>query len=184
MKRNVEIKARVQNVARVRAKIESICCSPPQSIFQEDIYFHVLGMRKKLRVFDCTHGQIIEYTRENKSGPKISMYTIEETYAPEKIYKALLKKYKVRNVVRKQRLVFILGRTRIHLDSVAMLGNFLELEVVLEEGESEESGMNEAKRLIREVGIKKSSDLVRGSYLELIDSIPNNKIQPTSFGGG
>jgi len=37
----------------------------------------------------------------------------------------------------KQRTVYLVGRTRVHLDRVAGLGHYLELEVVLADNEDE-----------------------------------------------
>lgn len=45
------------------------------------------------------------------------------------------------------------GRTRIHVDSVKGLGDFLELEVVLAEGESVETGVHEANQIVAALGV-------------------------------
>jgi predicted adenylyl cyclase CyaB len=69
--------------------------------------------------------------------------------------------------VRKQRRLFIVGRTRVHLDRVEGLGEFLELEVVLEEGEPAEAGMAEAHALMARLGIG-TDQLVQGAYVDLL----------------
>lgn len=60
-----------------------------------------------------------------------------------------------------------MGRSRIHLDRVQGLGNFLELEVVLEDGEPLEAGVMEAHRLMDALGIA-PSQLVGGAYVDLL----------------
>ena len=47
------------------------------------------------------------------------------------------------------------------------LGEFLELEVVLEEGESSEAGLQEALALMARLGVG-SSQLVAGAYVDLL----------------
>jgi predicted adenylyl cyclase CyaB len=69
--------------------------------------------------------------------------------------------------VQKQRTLFMLGRTRIHLDRVRGLGHFLELEVVLDEGELAEVGMREARDLMSRLGVE-PAQWVDGSYLDLL----------------
>ena len=64
--------------------------------------------------------------------------------------------------VRKQRTLFMIGRTRVHLDRVESLGNWIELEVVLEENEPSESGIDEARKLMAKLG-SDSAQLVDGA---------------------
>ena len=69
--------------------------------------------------------------------------------------------------VRKMRTLFLVGRTRIHLDRVEGLGHFLELEVVLEEGEPLEAGMREAHDIMARLGVE-PFQLIEGAYLDLL----------------
>jgi len=69
--------------------------------------------------------------------------------------------------VQKHRRLFLVGRTRVHLDDVKGLGHFLELEVVLNEGELAETGIREARRLMAQLGID-SSQLIEGAYVDLL----------------
>ena len=68
--------------------------------------------------------------------------------------------------VQKRRLLYFVGRTRIHLDRVKGLGNFLELEVVLNDGESSEDGVEESKSILCQLGVK-DAQLVEGAYVDL-----------------
>jgi predicted adenylyl cyclase CyaB len=58
-------------------------------------------------------------------------------------------------------------QTRIHCDHVDGLGDFVELEVVLEDGQDEESGVKVAEELMGKLGVKKE-DLVSGAYVDLL----------------
>ena len=61
----------------------------------------------------------------------------------------------------------MVGRTRVHLDTVAALGEFLELEVVLADDEPAETGVAEARRLMARLGIA-PEQLVEGAYVDLL----------------
>jgi predicted adenylyl cyclase CyaB len=67
----------------------------------------------------------------------------------------------------KQRTLYLLGRTRIHLDRVEGLGEFMELEVVLDEHETSEHGISEAHRLMALLNID-ASQLVETAYVDLL----------------
>jgi predicted adenylyl cyclase CyaB len=69
--------------------------------------------------------------------------------------------------VKKRRTLFLVGRTRVHLDVVEGLGEFVELEVVLRDGESAEDGVREAKLLMSALGIY-ASQLIDRAYVDLL----------------
>jgi adenylate cyclase class IV len=62
------------------------------------------------------------------------------------------------------------GQTRIHLDKVEGLGDFLELEVVLRDGQSDAEGQAIAEDLMRALGVART-DLLVGAYLDLIEGL-------------
>ena len=72
-----------------------------------------------------------------------------------------------RGIVTKERHVYLTGRTRIHLDRVDGLGDFVELEVVLAQDDDEESGEKEAEELFAKLGVS-SADLVPVAYVDLL----------------
>ncbi|STQ91152.1 putative adenylyl cyclase CyaB [Iodobacter fluviatilis] len=69
----------------------------------------------------------------------------------------------------KQRTVYKVGRSRIHLDKVQGLGDFLELEVVLSEDESQTTGIQEAEALMQQLGIR-PGQLIDVVYVDLLTS--------------
>jgi predicted adenylyl cyclase CyaB len=70
-------------------------------------------------------------------------------------------------VVKKTRTLYLIGQTRVHLDEVHGLGEFLELEVVLRTGQSEVEGRNIATALLSEFGIGQEH-LIAEAYVDLL----------------
>jgi adenylate cyclase class IV len=68
----------------------------------------------------------------------------------------------VRSRVAKERHLLLYRHTRIHLDSVDGLGEFVELETVLN-GLSEKEGRAESEEVRRALGLR-DEDLLGGSY--------------------
>jgi len=71
-------------------------------------------------------------------------------------------------VVRKVRTLYLAGATRIHLDRVEGLGDFAELEVVLEPDQGSASGRATAAELMSALGIDER-DLVEAAYIDLLE---------------
>ena len=167
MARNVEIKARVSNVEAIRRKAAAVADKGPVEITQDDTFFRCESGRLKLRVFSSDEGELIFYRRADEQGPKESFYLLSPTSAPDTLRESLSLAYGQTGRVRKHRTLFFAGRTRIHLDQVEGLGSFLELEVVLEDGEATESGIREAHILMERLGVQ-SAQLIQGAYVDLL----------------
>ena len=65
------------------------------------------------------------------------------------------------------RTLYLVGRTRVHLDRVRDLGHFMELEVVLDESETAEAGVLEAHALMARLGVE-PSQRVAAAYVDLL----------------
>lgn len=169
MPSNIEIKARARNFGEIRSRAERLSDTPVQVIPQEDTFFTTPQGRLKLRALDSNQGQLIYYMRPEQEGPKRSDYHISHTSDPENLKRVLALAYGVRGVVRKTRYLFLVGQTRIHLDEVEGLGHFLELEVVLREGQSDAEGQGIAEDLMASLGVE-SNDLLEGAYMDLLES--------------
>lgn len=170
MAQNIEIKASSIDFRRQSEIAKSLSGNGPEIIHQEDIYFNVSTGRLKLRVFSPDLAELIYYRRPDQQGPKISQYEISKTKDPEGIKNILKSAYGIRNTVIKTRHLYICGRTRIHLDKVKSLGEFIELEVVLSDSEQLSDVKKEAQVLMDQLGIK-PEHLIDVSYIDLLDSI-------------
>jgi predicted adenylyl cyclase CyaB len=167
MARNVEIKARVENVALLHPRVAEIANEGPIEIAQDDTFFNCVTGRLKLRAFSNDSGELIFYRRVNQTGPKESFYLRSPTSSPETLRESLSLAYGQIGRIRKYRTLFLVGRTRVHLDRVEGLGHFLELEVMLVGDEPAETGVREAGELMDRLGIQ-SSQLIEGAYLDLM----------------
>jgi predicted adenylyl cyclase CyaB len=167
MARNVEIKARIEDIEALAAKVAGMADQGPIEIFQDDTFFTCPNGRMKLRTFSDTAAELIFYRRPDQAGPKESSYSIAPITAPDKTREVLSQGYGQTGRVRKHRTLFIIGKTRVHLDRVEGLGRFLELEVVLAEKESTESGVIVANELLYQLGISPDA-LIEGAYVDLL----------------
>ena len=61
----------------------------------------------------------------------------------------------------------MIGRTRVHLDNVKGLGDYMELEVQLDDAESAEQGQAVAEELMAKLGIQ-PADLCSGAYMDML----------------
>lgn len=167
MARNVEIKARVDDLAVVEARASAISTAPGVDIFQDDTFFASAKGRLKLREFGDGRGELIYYLRPDGTGPKVSEYLISPTTAPDALRESLACAVGVVGRVKKHRRLYLLDRTRIHLDQVDGLGAFVELEVMLLDDESLESGEAVAREVMGRLGIG-VGQLVEGAYVDLL----------------
>jgi len=174
MPRNIEIKAHIASVDALTPKAAAIADHGPFETIQDDTFFVCNAGRLKLRTFSEENGELIFYRRTNQLGPKESFYVRSPTSAPATLREALTLAYGQAGRVQKQRTLFLVGRTRLHLDNVVGLGHFLELEVVLEEHEPSEVGVREAHDLMARLGVE-LSQLVEGAYVDLL---ANKRAQP------
>jgi predicted adenylyl cyclase CyaB len=167
MARNIEIKARIESVESMAAKAAAIANAGPIEITQDDSFFRCEAGRLKLRTFSADRGELIFYQRANQHGPRESFYLRSPTSAPETLRELLSLAYGQVGRVRKQRTLFLIGRTRLQLDKVEELGHFLELEVPLAEEEPVEVGVREVEKIMQKLGIK-PAQLIEGAYLDLL----------------
>jgi predicted adenylyl cyclase CyaB len=167
MARNIEIKAHVADLAALRTRAAALADEGPIEIAQDDTFFKCPAGRLKLRAFSATRGELIFYRRSDEQGPKESYYVRTATNEPDTLRQALALAYGEAGRVRKRRTLFLVGRTRVHLDDVEGLGHFMELEVVLSEGEPADAGVREAEELMKRLGVQ-ASQLIDRAYVDLL----------------
>lgn len=167
MPSNIEIKAHARNFDQIKARAEKLSDVPAKVIPQEDTFFNAPQGRLKLRVL-ADHAQLIYYTRPDQEGPKRSDYHITRSTDPQNLKRVLELAYGIRGVVKKTRYLYLVGQTRLHLDDVEGLGQFIELEVVMAEGQSDAEGQAIAEGLMSALGVERG-DLIDGAYMDLLE---------------
>jgi predicted adenylyl cyclase CyaB len=170
MARNIEIKARIDNYDELVERAAAMTELAPLSYRQHDTFYEVPSGRLKLRCFDDgSPAELIFYQRDDSDGPKVSFYMrspVTNVEATQALFAAALN---VRGNVSKERLVYLVERSRIQLDRVEGLGDFVEIEVVLGENDDEATGEAEAYTMFKKLGIP-SEAFVPGSYIDLLNS--------------
>jgi len=169
MPKNIEIKAKLRDREGVEKLVRACADHGPELIVQEDVFFPCEEGRLKLRTFSEDRGELIFYRRVDTEGPTESEFFKAPTSDPGATTVALGAALGTAGVVRKRRTLYHLGQTRVHLDEVDGLGHYLELEVVLEPGQSTDDGVRIADELMTTLGIS-AEDLEAKAYIDLIDS--------------
>jgi adenylate cyclase class IV len=166
---NIEIKAMVRDLRRQQEIAAALSTAPIETFQQTDTFFRVPAGYLKLREFQTGSGELIQYVRDDLRGPKASTYVIVPAPEPALLKEALVAAIGVVGEVRKRRTVYHIGQTRIHFDQVEELGDFIELEVVLQPGQNREVGEHVARTFMRHLEIS-DADLVDGAYIDLLNS--------------
>ena len=170
MARNIEIKARIASVAAVLPRARALADGPEQTLLQDDTFFQVPHGRLKLREFADGSAELIHYHRPDGGQAKASDYVRVPAPDPAALREALARGLGVLGRVRKQRLLLMVGPTRIHLDQVEGLGDCMELEVVLGAGQTDAQGAATAEALMQALGLADAQRLA-GAYLDLLPAV-------------
>jgi predicted adenylyl cyclase CyaB len=164
---NLEIKVKILRKSNVIKRLKKLGARPVFVMEQTDYYFQLGANKEKLRIINNHEYQLITYHRIEKQGRKDSRYGIKKLGANEK--DMLLKSRKIVKTVNKTRELWEYGNTRIHIDCVENLGNFLELETVIK-GISLAWGEDEFKTVANALRID-FTDAVAASYSDLVPAL-------------
>jgi adenylate cyclase class IV len=174
MPRNLELKVRCSpsELLAIRKRAERTNIGPFSRLRQVDTYFAVAHGRLKLREITSADGEpfaeLIAYSRPDELGPRWSAYRRITVSAGDasNLRAALAETTGVVAVVAKTRDVAIHGRTRIHLDVVEGLGEFVELETVVGDGD-DGGAAQELATIAGALGLGACATIA-GSYADLI----------------
>jgi len=166
---NIEIKAKARDFSRLKLLAERLSDTTGELLFQEDTFFRSSIGRLKLRVSAADRGELIHYERDDSRRPRQSTYHISKTKDPASLKAVLSSALEIQGVVRKRRLLFTVGQARIHLDEVKGLGQFVELEFVMQPNQNSEHGTAVLRDLMKKLEIN-DEDLIAEAYVDLLSS--------------
>ncbi len=169
MPRNIEIKARIDSVDALLPRARALADGDATLIEQDDSFYAAPHGRLKLRRFADGSAELIHYHRPDGAEARASDYVRVPVADAAALHAALVRACGERGRVRKRRWLLMAGATRIHLDRVEGLGDFMELEVVLAPGQSDAAGRQRADELMRQLQLDDAVRVV-GSYLDLLVS--------------
>ena len=165
--RNVEIKARDPDPPRTLEA--ALALGEDHGVLvQRDTYFHAVKGRLKLREGPGLAAELISYDRADLAGPKVSVYRRVPVLDPGGLAQSLGDALGVRVVVEKRRRLVVWRNVRIHLDEVAELGRFVELEAVAATSGGLEAEREKVEQLRGRLGIDDDRLLVARGYAELL----------------
>ncbi|MCK5378634.1 MAG: class IV adenylate cyclase [Acidobacteria bacterium] len=167
MPRNIEIKATVEDLPAIQCRVEAIADQGPTELHQVDTFFSCSTGRLKLREFGAPPSELIYYRRSNVAGPKESSYLVAPVPDSGVLKQILATANGTLGVVKKRRLLYLIGQTRVHLDRVEGLGPFMELEVVLQNHQTTNDGVVIAQDLMKKLNIREDQ-LVDTAYFDLL----------------
>ncbi|KAK0407028.1 hypothetical protein QR680_018958 [Steinernema hermaphroditum] len=174
MPRNVEIKAKVVDLPVLMAHLKALegKTEAPVILRQNDTFFKSFNGRLKLRELldaegKCERAELIFYNRPDIDGPKISDFVRTQVGDVEGTKAALTAALTVVGQVKKTRTLVMYGQTRIHIDEVEGLGNYMELEVCLRDDQSLEDGEKIATEIMTLLAISAEA-LVSGAYMDAL----------------
>lgn len=120
--------------------------------------------------------ELIAYARPDEAGTRRSDYIVTPARHGDATTAALALACGVRVVVEKQRVLYHYGATRIHFDTVAGLGDFIELETVLASGGLTAAPEARAEHAtVRDLLDLERLEVVAGSYSELVLALPSHR---------
>lgn len=164
---NVEIKARTSRSAELEQILEAEKARFVGVDHQLDTYFKVPKGRMKLRQ-GTIEKTLIHYQRPDQTGPKQSDVTLHHPEADISLKEVLENALEILVVVDKQRAIYFIDNVKFHIDTVAGLGNFVEIEAIDQDGSiGLEQLQLQCSHYMRLLGIQ-DTDLIDRSYSDML----------------
>ena len=165
----VELKAKVDSLEPFTEKLKSLKAESVGVFHQVDTYYKIPQGRLKLRETDSEDMvQLVYYERPDVEGPKQSQVFVIELPKLQTTKRFLGSAFRVKTIVDKQREIFRLRGTQVHLDTVKSLGTYVEFERPSGDTPEATRRSREAlESLMRMLGIKPEF-LQKGSYSDLL----------------
>ena len=180
-RRNIEAKYRCPDLAAVRERAQALGARSMGVLKQQDTFFSAPLARLKLRDSGNGKAELISYRRADVPHARGSDYTICRVSDPSQMRQTLGHALGASGAVAKQRELYLFRTTRIHLDAVDNLGDFVELETVLG-GQSDDDAHKELRYVAEALGLE-AGQVVAKPYVDLLAACQERNITAsTSLG--
>ena len=168
----VEIKARSTGHAAQREVLRAHDADFRGTDHQLDHYFNVPAGRLKLRSGTIEHS-LIFYRRADQAGPKdssVALTIFPDRAQADAVAATLSTALGTWVTVDKHREIYFVGNVKIHLDTVAGLGQFIEIEAIGDRAEQRPQLLEQCRTWMRKLSVTET-DLVERSYSDLLTDL-------------
>ena len=162
-RRNVELKALDPDPVRSLAACRELGAEDRGVLRQRDTYFRTRSGRLKLREEEPGGATLIQYDRPDEASARESRYRLTRVDDPRVLRASLDAALGTLVVVEKERHLLLWEGVRIHLDTVAGLGAFVELEGVAPPDSDLSAEREKVTRLQQALEI---TEVLTGSYAD------------------
>jgi predicted adenylyl cyclase CyaB len=169
---NIEIKAKCAHPELIRNYLQSNNAEFKGTDHQTDTYFNVRNGRLKLREGNIENN-LIYYERSDQSGAKESNFQLVSVPDASGLKEILAKSLGIKIIVKKKREIYFIGNVKFHIDEVAGLGSFAEIEASnLFTNISKKELQKQCEFYLKELGIEEQN-LISASYSDML--IPSGR---------
>jgi predicted adenylyl cyclase CyaB len=164
---NVEIKARCNNPESIRQYLRYHEADFKGTDHQTDTYFNVKRGRLKLREGNIEKN-LIYYDRSDLPGVKESHFQLVNVSDAQGLKEMLSKCLGIKIVVRKSREIYFIENVKFHIDEVAGLGSFAEIEASnMYQDKGKEELHEQCNFYLNQFRIRQE-DLISNSYSDML----------------
>lgn len=164
--KNLEAKFRLIDLREAEVRAAALGYARRAILNQRDTFFRVADGKLKLR--EENGAAVLIFYRRIQSGPlMLSNYEIVPVTEPGRTRRILNEALGTIAVVEKVRTLMIRDNVRLHLDQVAKLGQFGEVEAVIADGDDPERSRAAVDEILAALGAGQA-DLIDLSYFELL----------------
>ena len=164
--KNLEAKFRLADLVEAEHRAAAIGYTRRAILEQRDTFFRVANGKLKLR--EESGSAVLIFYHRTESGPlMLSNYEIVQVAEPARTLRMLEDALGTIAVVEKVRTLMMRDNVRLHLDRVANLGLFGEIEAVITDGEDPERSRGAVDEIVAALGVQ-PGDLIDVSYFEML----------------
>lgn len=168
--KNVEIKARCNHPQRIRELLSQHGSAFVGVDHQTDTYFNSQTGRLKLRQGNIENA-LIFYDRPDQHGPKLSVVKLFQVEDGDGLRNILEASLGVWIRVEKVREIHFIQNVKFHLDEVAGLGSFMEIEAIDRDGTLDREYLLKQCAFYMQLFDIQDADLLKNSYSDQLIAV-------------